>query len=525
MNRISICTVFLTGLLMVHNADTFYSGAFGAEPSVYAAEGIDKWSLWSNGVSLRGANIFQRRVYPELDGTVYLGDGPTGPPYTPSDLHRLAEWGANAVNISHPGLFTETPPYWPDPEIEAGLDSLVAWAGHAGLYVIISFRTGPGRSEFTFFWPTADPDYLNDRVWGDEDAQDGWVEMWKYTAGKYASNPSVVAYNLMVGPNSNEVGSDALNGRLDMWDPAAFYAEHRGTLYDWNRLGARLVDAIRSVDTETPIIMESMGYGSVKWLMWLDVPADSRVVAGVHQYDPYAYAYQGPSDSLCYPGFLDTNGNGELEYFNRAWIVDFLAPLDTLARRGTPVAVTEVGIARWASGGADCLRDQFERFELIGADHFMWIWESTWEPAVAKGDNFNFRLGPDPENRIEVSSSPMIEVIQSSWSCNALFNTGVDETAQKTPLTFLTAANYPNPFNSMTDIVCTLASEAFVTVTVYNLLGQAVTSWTPGWKKGGSHQWHWDAGVRASGLYFYRIEARTSDGAMHQAVGKMVYQR
>lgn len=74
-----------------------------------ATGGVDKYALWAGNTALRGANVYQRRVYPELDGTHFLGPGPLGPPYTQADFDRLAAWGANLVVISHPGLFTEEP--------------------------------------------------------------------------------------------------------------------------------------------------------------------------------------------------------------------------------------------------------------------------------------------------------------------------------------------------------------------------------------------------------------------------------
>ena len=65
-----------------------------------------KWSLWTDGTQLHGANIYQRRVFPEMDGTEFYGPGPFGPPYTQADLDRLSALGANYVNISTAGLFT-----------------------------------------------------------------------------------------------------------------------------------------------------------------------------------------------------------------------------------------------------------------------------------------------------------------------------------------------------------------------------------------------------------------------------------
>jgi hypothetical protein len=84
------------------------------------------------------------------------------------------------------------------------------------MFAVISFRTGPGRSEFTFFWGKDDDwfdaSYYNDIVWQDRAAQEAWAAMWQHTAARYRDNPIVVGYDLMVEPNANEVW-------LDVWDP------------------------------------------------------------------------------------------------------------------------------------------------------------------------------------------------------------------------------------------------------------------------------------------------------------------
>ncbi len=132
---------------------------------------LDEMALWdlSSGPPLHGANIYQRRVYPEPDGPEFMGSGPVGPPYTQGDFDRLAELGANNVGISHPGLFTETPPYPPDQCIQDDLDELLYMIAKADMFAVISSRTGPGRSEFKFMLDEVgdwfDESHLNDEVW------------------------------------------------------------------------------------------------------------------------------------------------------------------------------------------------------------------------------------------------------------------------------------------------------------------------------------------------------------------------
>jgi len=361
-----------------------------------------------------------------------MGPGPLGPPYTQEDFNRLAEWGANYVNISHPGLFTEEPPYQLDSAVQANLDSLLGMIAQAGMFAVISFRTGPGRSEFWAFWgedTASDPEegwfppsYYNNRVWGDPQAQDAWVAMWSYTAQRYRDNPIVVGYDLMVEPNSNEVGSYPLGPPLDIWDPEEFYARYGGTLYDWNRLYPRIVRAIREADSKTPILIGSMGYSAVEWLPYLEVLDDPCVVYIVHQYEPYLYTHQWWDMLDCtYPGWCDVDWDGEPERFDHTWLEGLFTEIDEFTmQHGALVAANEFGAMRWEPGAARFIDDQMDLFEERAINHAIWLWESSWEPYAREVDAFNFRHGPDPQNNQDVKTSELIEVIKEHWSQNGI---------------------------------------------------------------------------------------------------------
>jgi len=391
------------------------TGAAPIEPSPPSP--TDKMALWdlSSGPHLRGANIYQRRVYPELDGPEFMGPGPVGPPYTQQGFYDLAALGANYVNVSHPGLFTESPPYTPDLDIQNNLDNLLTMIAQADMFAVISFRTGPGRSEFTFFWDEAgdwfDASYLNDSMWQDQAAQDGWVDMWRYTAEWYEDNPIVVGYDLMVEPNSNEVGSDAINDLLDVWDQEEFYEDYGGTLYDWNQLYPRITAAIREVDSDTPILIGGMGYSGVAWLPYLEPTGDPRTVYMVHQYAPFQYTHQEPP-------LTDTYPDGS---FNRTWLDDLLSTVDDFATTySVPVAVNEFGVMRWEPGADDFMDDQMDLFEQRGMNHALWVWETSWESYAEEVDAFNFRHGPDPDNHADVASSDLMDVIVKYWGRNKI---------------------------------------------------------------------------------------------------------
>lgn len=393
--------------------------AEGSPPPLAESSG-KKWELWLDGPHLRGANIYQRRVYPELDGTEFMGPGPVGPPYTQDDFDQLANLGANYVNISHPGLFGEAPPYAPDPVIQEHLDTLLAMAAHADLFAVISFRTGPGRAEFTFVLEDLgdwfDESYLDDSVWQDSAAQDGWLAMWRNTAERYLDNPIVVGYDLMVEPNANEVWGD-------IWEPDEFYADHAGSLIDWNQLYPRITAAIREVDPDTPILVGGLGYSAVAWLPYLEPSGDPRTVYMIHQYEPIDYTHQEPgflgSLDLSYPGEMDLDWDGEDDIFDRAWLDEQLSPVDAFAAaHGTPLAVNEFGPMRWQPGAADFMRDQMELFEERGMNHALWAWDPAWEYWTEEVNAFNFRHGPDLDKHTDVASSDLIDVITEYWGRN-----------------------------------------------------------------------------------------------------------
>jgi hypothetical protein len=67
--------------------------------------------------------------------------------------------------------------------------------------------------------------------------------------------------------------------------------------------------------------------------------------------------------------------------------------------------------------------------------------------------------------------------------------------------------NYPNPFNPVTIISWQLAVGSDVELSIYNTLGQKVTTLVNGKFDAGYHQITWDAIGLAAGIYYYQIIA------------------
>ena len=363
----------------------------------------------------RGANTWQRVVVPRYDGEDFLGSDHVGPPYTQEDFNRLAALGANYINLSTAGLYTERPPYELDPLVEANLDNMINMAAKADLFVVITFRTGPGRNDFTFY---RDDDWfrkkdLIENVWEDAEAQDAWAEMWRYTAQRYRDNPVVIGYDLMCEPNSVEI--------LDEWEQDEFYERYAGTTYDWNAWYPDLVTAIREVDPDTPILVGGNGYSAIDWLATLKPVDAERIVYTFHQYMPYQYTHQEPGENISYPGSVDIDWDGQEEEINWQWFYNFIARQvqDFAKQHNAVIAVNEYSVVRWAPGSAGFMRDQMNAYEDLGINYALWVWDPVWQPWNEGVNAMNFRYGPDPDNTTDTPNE-LQTVIMEYWSRNVV---------------------------------------------------------------------------------------------------------
>jgi len=68
--------------------------------------------------------------------------------------------------------------------------------------------------------------------------------------------------------------------------------------------------------------------------------------------------------------------------------------------------------------------------------------------------------------------------------------------------------NYPNPFNPATIITYQIPERGFVTLKVYDVLGNEVATLVSEEKPAGRYQVDWNAIVLPSGIYFYQLKAR-----------------
>ena len=120
------------------------------------------------------------------------------------------------------------------------------------------------------------------------------------------------------------------------------------------------------------------------------------------------------------------------------------------------------------------------------------------------------KIKPDGEINIQPTMmqffSPGSATLWSVGTWNDEILTSVNQ-SEKSPAKFELKQNYPNPFNPSTTIKYQIPKAGMVSIKVYNILGQEVSTLVNGMKNSGSYEVNFNANNLASGTYIYRLQA------------------
>jgi len=83
--------------------------------------------------------------------------------------------------------------------------------------------------------------------------------------------------------------------------------------------------------------------------------------------------------------------------------------------------------------------------------------------------------------------------------------TGIKQNNYLTPVNYKLLQNYPNPFNPSTTISFSIANQEHVSLKVYNILGEVVSTLVNEVKGPGNYSVRFDAYGLSSGIYFYEL--------------------
>jgi hypothetical protein len=94
------------------------------------------------------------------------------------------------------------------------------------------------------------------------------------------------------------------------------------------------------------------------------------------------------------------------------------------------------------------------------------------------------------------------------------------------PMTIHMDQNFPNPFNLQTKLTYTLAQKSFVTIEIYNTLGEKTMELAQGWQEAQTRTVRLDASRLSTGIYFYRIHGQSpANQSFNSDIKKMIVLR
>ena len=151
------------------------------------------------------------------------------------------------------------------------------------------------------------------------------------------------------------------------------------------------------------------------------------------------------------------------------------------------------------------------------------IMGQRFDPGLSRiGDNFiiapaesgKTSIGPKVvliNNRVVVSYTYSISGNEPSDLVVKMFDfdnpVSIEEKQSKSPIYFTLRQNYPNPFNLSTSIQYAVSRRQFVSLKVYDVLGNEVAVLANEYKTAGTYTVEFNANGFTSGVYFYQLRA------------------
>jgi endo-1,4-beta-xylanase len=176
--------------------------------------------------------------------------------------------------------------------------------------------------------------------------------------------------------------------------------------------------------------------------------------------------------------------------------------LGQLAATGLPIYISEMDLGNLNDSGTPNDGTQLQLYQKI----FPILWQY---PGVKGITLWGYVQGLTWQTTVYLVRSDGTARPALLWLANYVKNNplGVEQTASKLPTNFQLEQNYPNPFNPTTNIDFSLPKNGYITLKVYNILGQEVATLFQGFHKAGAYKVNFNASQLASGVYIYRLQS------------------
>ena len=294
-----------------------------------------------------------------------------GRPTTEDDIETLHQWGATMArfqimrNWSGNDDNQDLAEYaaWIDSRID-NLEDVLRWARARGMKIVVDVHVPPGGKRAS----DREMNMLHNDVFAN-----AWIDNWRRIATRLRGNHDVIyGYDLINEPHQRG------RAKNDYWS-----------------LQRRAAEVVRSIDPDTPIIIESNGSDAAATYEYLSPLHMDNVIYQVHVYTPMAFTHQGVHGSPVGTKWPDPEQKWDIDFLRKT-----LRPVREFEKRHhAKIYVGEFSAIAWAEGAENYLRDAISLFEEYGWD---WTYHAFRE---WKGWSVEHE-GPDEKHMVPSADNP-----------------------------------------------------------------------------------------------------------------------
>ncbi|MBI1805283.1 MAG: T9SS type A sorting domain-containing protein [Ignavibacteriae bacterium] len=174
-----------------------------------------------------------------------------------------------------------------------------------------------------------------------------------------------------------------------------------------------------------------------------------------------------------------------------------------------PTSSTDTALVMWAEKPSGGNYDIYYKLLTRSVKQLTNTSATSTYPAFACKNSTNRLLAVWTEGNSAQYAVADTTLGSSSVLSTSRMRASLDVDEREMPYQYSLEQNYPNPLNPTTEIRFTIPEAAFVHLIVYDILGQEVAVIVNEMKEQGKYSINWDCENCPSGVYFYRLQARS----------------
>jgi hypothetical protein len=271
------------------------------------------------------------------------------------------------------------------------LKQVLSWAEKSNLKIVLAPLSLPGCR-----WSQNNNDKPDRRLWEDFVWHEKALSFWRDLATELKDYRCIVAYDILNEP-CPELGTgieeQTVPGEAQRFTD--WYIKFKNTPRDLFLFYQKMTKAIRSVDSDTPIMVESGFYAQPPaYYGWPGLIEDDKILYSVHMYEPYSFTSFNNfknGGKFSYPGNIDF-GN-QIIHWESKMVEKYFSPFNEWAEKNklpaNIIVAAEFGCMRRNKGAEKYLEDVIDMLEK---QKYHWAFYSFREDGW---DGYDYELGTE----------------------------------------------------------------------------------------------------------------------------------